>query len=219
MRAVKNIRWRPANHPLNKERPFLPRSMQPAEAALTTMLLGPALLLPPSPVPWLLFLLMLMLNALAWSALPGRNRFSSRSGTRSVVAMLVLAPLESQLLIWLVSQTGLNPAFNLAELSLLLVAHLSVLLFLQGRARMEERDRRRWSVQAVFWLPAASLLPFAASLGEHGLIRLFAQLKLEGAAELAASGLPRLVLAALALGILQLKARRRLQREELVEGR
>jgi hypothetical protein len=219
MRAVKNIRWRPANHPLNEERPFLPRRMEPAEAALTTMLLGPALLLPPRLVPWLLFLLLLMLNALAWSALPGRNRFSSRSGTRSILAMLVLVPLESQLMIWLVSQTGLDPAFNLAELGLLLVAHLSVLLFLQGRARLEERDRRRWSVQAIFWLPAASLLPFTATLGEHGMIRLFTQLELTAAAELASSGLPRLVLSALTLGILQLKTRRRLQRAELEEGK
>lgn len=208
---LQHIRWRPGRNALTEERPFAGRRVRPLDGAVFSSLLGPALLLPPSLLPWLVFVLLLMLNALGFAALPGRHRLGSKSGTRSLIAKLLLLPLEAQLMLWVVSQTGLDPVIGLLDLTLLLVTHLSALLFFQGRARLPERERRRWAVQAVFWLPAVYLLLALAVVAEHLLTGLARGHVEPAALDLLQSGFPRLVLVMLGLGMFQLRTRRQEQ--------
>jgi hypothetical protein len=154
--------WIRGTNPLTYERPFQKRAASPLEAAVYASVLGPALLMPPEPMLWLLLLLLLLPSTLSLGLLGGRHRLHSRSGVRNLMLMLFLFPLLLHLLI---------PAFGLDagshELlwggSLFLISHTSALLFFRGRSEVADTQVSSWMVRAAFWmLPVMILLQIPA---------------------------------------------------------
>ncbi len=211
----REIIWRPGVNPLTGERPFQLRTVSPLEAAVYAAALGPALLLKPDAVNWLVVLLLLPLNALVFCTPGNRFRLNSLSGLVSLLCLLTAVPLELDLLDRGLAAATLGHSLPLMDLSFVLITHLSVLFFLMGRARMSKAIARRWGVQAAFLLPLPLLGLFALSALETTVLD---QIWLpRGVAVLCEAGVIRLVIMLLSVGVFQLVIRRR-QRTRNGEG-
>ena len=203
----REVIWRPGVNPLTEERPFQLRTVSPLEAAVYAAALGPALLLKPDMLNWLLVILLLPLNALVFCTPGNRFRLNSLSGLISLLCLLAGVPLQLDLLDRGLAAATLGHPLPLVDLSFVLICHLSVLLFLMGRARMSKSIARRWGVQAAFLLPLPLLGLFALSALETAVLE---QVWLpQGIADLCEAGVIRLGVVLVAVGIFQLVIRRR----------
>jgi hypothetical protein len=205
--------WKPGQNPLTVERPFMLRRVSPLEAAVCCVALGPAILLKPEAVYWIIIGLLLPLNTLAMALPSNRFRLNSLSGLRSLLLILLVVPLEVMLVALALEKSGLKAGLAVADICFILVIHLSAMLYLMGRARLDRKLIRRWGVQVAFLFPIPWIFLYLLSLLDSVLAKLTLDANLRGL--LFDSGIFRLFLLIICLGVFQLIQRRLAQSGKL----